>query len=225
MAEDGGVRARLVDATVRVLAEGGPDGVQARRLTQAIGTSTTAVYHYFGGMPELLRAVADEGFRRLDQRLRAVPASADPVQDVCGLALAYVDVARANPHLYDLMFGLSAPGGHRPAGIDTGGGLLATPAARDAYANLVAASARAMAAGRLAPGDPEQVAAQLWSVLHGFISLQLAGHFGEFVPSLLHVLLPLGTNLLVGLGDSRGEAAASAQAALRELAGEEAGVE
>lgn len=84
--------------------------MQARRLAREVGASTMAVYHHFGGMPRLLAAVTDEGFRQLDAHLAAVPTTDDPVAALGRLALAYRAAARKNPHLYDLMFGLSTPG-------------------------------------------------------------------------------------------------------------------
>ena len=142
-----GMRDRLVEAAVRLLAEQGPAAVQARQLVREVGASTMAVYHYFGGMPQLLAAVIDEGFRRLDARLAAVSATDDPVTDIGRLALAYRAAAQENPHLYDLMFGLSAPGGHRPEQH----GLPVTSessAPQRAYGHLVDAADRAIRAGR-----------------------------------------------------------------------------
>lgn len=199
------VRGRLVQAAVQVLATEGPGAVQARRLTREIGASTMAVYHYFGGMPQLLRAVSDEGFRRLDAHLAAVDVSDDPITDIARLGFAYRAAARENPHLYDLMFGLAAPGGHRPEPLPdrvrtddpTGEG---DPASA-AYGHLVHAADRAIRAGRIHHDEPELVAAQLWSMLHGFVTLELAGHFAHLAQPPNQVLVPLGLNLLIGLGD------------------------
>jgi AcrR family transcriptional regulator len=203
-----GMRDRLVEAAVRLLAEQGPAAVQARQLVREVGASTMAVYHYFGGMPQLLAAVIDEGFRRLDARLAAVSATDDPVTDIGRLALAYRDAAQENPHLYDLMFGLSAPGGHRPEQH----GLPVTSessASQRAYGHLVDAADRAIRAGRIQDQDPVHVAAQLWSILHGYVTLELAGHFNQ-LDGLTQVFIPMGINLLVGLGDTPDRVARSA---------------
>jgi AcrR family transcriptional regulator len=206
------VRARLVAAAARVLEREGPAAVQARRLTRDIGTSTTAVYHYFGGMPELLRAVADDGFAHLEHRLGGVDPSGDPVTDICVLALVYRRAARENPHLYYLMFGLAAPGGHRPEPTATAGDTEGP--AHDAYAHLVAAVRRGIDQRRLREVDAVHAAAQLWSMLHGFVTLELAGHFDHIDDPIAHVLLPLGTHLLIGLGDDPDRALNSGAAAM-----------
>lgn len=193
------VRGSLVTAAIGLLEREGPDAVQARRLTREIGASTTALYHHFGSMPALLRAVVDEGFSRLGARMSAVAAGDDPVADICALALAYREVACENPHLYDLMFGLGAPGGHRPEPSATA---VAAGPAQEAVIHVVAAVVRAIEQGRLRPGENAAlVAAQLTSMIHGFVSLELAGHFRDIDEPVRHVLVPMGVHLLVGLGD------------------------
>lgn len=204
----GSMREKLVDAAVGLLAEEGPAAVQARRLAREVEASTMAVYHYFGGMPQLLAAVIDEGFRRLDTHLAAVPATDDPITDLGRLALAYRAAARDNPHLYDLMFGLSAPGGHRPE--ENAPSAISEPSvSQRAYRHLVDASDRAVRAGRIRNQDPARAAAQLWSMLHGYVTLELSGHFHQ-LDGPTQVFVPMAVNLLIGLGDTPDHAAHSA---------------
>lgn len=215
-----GIRKQLVQVAVRLLAEEGPTAVQARRLARETGASTMAVYHYFGGMPQLLRAVSDEGFRLLGDHLGAVSITDDPVTDIARLGFAYRTAARENPHLYDLMFGLAAPGGHRPdPTLEQGPEVAPTgePSPADAaYAHLVNGAERAIRAGRLRPGDATYVAAQLWSMLHGFVTLELAGKFRHLPDAPNQVLVPLGLNLLTGLSGDPDAVSASAAGALAE---------
>jgi len=53
----------------------------------------------------------------------------------------------------------------------------------------------------------------LWSFVHDFITLELAEHFVEFDDPLAQVLVPMGTDLAVGLGDTRERAEVSHEAA------------
>jgi hypothetical protein len=79
------------------------------------------------------------------------------------------------------------------------------------------AAERAIRAGRLRTGDPVLIAAQLWSVLHGYVTLELSGHFAHLDDEgLVHILMPMGANLLVGLGDHRDRAERSVARALSE---------
>ncbi len=49
-----------------------------------------------------------------------------------------------------------------------------------------------MRSGRVRQQEPEVLAAQLWSFVHGFITLELAEHFVEFDDPVAQVLVPMG---------------------------------
>ena len=105
-AADPAVRLALVETAAELLALREP--VTARSLADRVGTSTTALYTHFGGMPGLWRAVRHEGFTRLAERLAAVPRSGDPVRDLAALGAAYLHSARSDPFLYRTMFDAAA---------------------------------------------------------------------------------------------------------------------
>ena len=90
-----------------------------------------------------------------------------------------------------------------------------SPAFRAAYAHLAQACARLVSSGRVRQQDPDALAAQLWSFVHGFITLELAETFADCGGPARQVLLPMGVNLSVGLGDTRECAQASHEAAAR----------
>ena len=206
---------RLITATISLLAEQGPSAIKARTVAAASGLSTMLVYHYFGGIPELTRAVIDRGFTELDRAFSQLPVTQDPIADMAVQALTCRRVARENPHLYDLMFGLSTRATYRPV-ADSGVRLSGrSPAFRGAYAHVVQACARLVSSGRVRQQDPDVVAAQLWSFVHGFITLELADTFVEFDEPVRQILLPMGVNLSVGLGDTLERAQASHEAAAR----------
>jgi AcrR family transcriptional regulator len=172
------------------------------------------VYSHFGGIPELTLAVSDHGFRELDRAFSRVPVTDDPIADLAGLALTCRRVARENPHLYDLMFGLSTRATYRPQ-TDSGGRLSGRSLAfRGVYARVEEACARLVNSGRVRHQAPGGIAAQLWSFVHGFITLELAETFDCDDP-VGSLLLPMGVNLSVGLGDTRERAEASHQTAAR----------
>jgi AcrR family transcriptional regulator len=202
------VAQRLIGATIRLLAEQGPSAIKVRTVAAAAGLSTMAVYSHFGGIPELTRAVVDHGFAELGRAFCRVPVTEDPIADLAALALTCRRVARANPHLYDLMFGLSTRATYRPL-TDAQGRLSGrSPAFRAAYDHVGDACARLVGSGRVGQHLADVVAGQVWSVVHGFITLELAGIFaGSSDP--VGQLLALGANLSVGLGDTQATLRAS----------------
>lgn len=187
---DTDVRRRLIEAAARVLGEQGPAGLSTRRLAAEVGTSTMAVYTHFGGLPALVAAVVQEGFARLAAHLSQTARTDDALADLAQLAVAYRTNALANPHLYAVMFGTASLGGYRRSGEDLHRG-------RETFGVLVAGTQRAMDEGQLAPGDPDHVAAQLWSALHGYVMLELAGYLREDDSAPEHVLWPMLTSLTV----------------------------
>jgi AcrR family transcriptional regulator len=209
------VPTRLVEATIRLLAEQGPSAIKTRTVATASGLSTMVVYSHFGGVPELLGAVIDEGFRRLAAAFERVPVTDDPVADLCSMALETRRSARANPHLYDLMFGLSMRATYRPAKEPC-----TSPGGRSTsfqcvYGLVTDACARLVGSGRVGDHDPAVLAGQLWSMVHGFVTLELSDHFTRFEDPAASILLPLGTQLVIGLGDDPARARASHERAGR----------
>lgn len=206
---------RLVETATTLLAEEGPSQIKARSVTEAAGLSTTAVYYHLGGLPELFQAVVDKGFRDLSRAFLTAPASDDPVTTLFAMALATRSFAQANPHLYDLMFGLSTRGSYRPLQTAPAGAGRRSEEFQAAYAHLVLACARLIRSGRVRRDeDPEAVAFQLWGAVHGFVTLELGDHFAQFEDPVRMVLQPMMVNVLVGLGDAAELAEASHTAAV-----------
>jgi len=207
-------RTRLVEATIRLLARSGPSEVKARSVSSEAELSTMGVYTHFGGVPELLQAVADEGFNRQAAVFGRLPGTADPMADLCAMALACHDFARTNPHLYDLMFGLSIHGRYSPS---RGGAepILSGQSAsfQAAYAYLRSGCARLVDSRCVRQADPDLIALQFWSTLHGFIMLDLAGHFAQVDNPSSDILVPMCINMVVGLGAKRAQADLSATGA------------
>ncbi|SFW73688.1 TetR/AcrR family transcriptional regulator [Amycolatopsis australiensis] len=209
------VKDRLVEAAIRLLGEGGPEALQARKLAAEVGVSTMAVYTHFGGMAALVDEVARTGFLRLSAALAGAGATDDPVADIFGLARTYRQTVAEHPQLFAVTFGQSAPGGKRAtlSDLTTEEGREAAREGLEAFGHIVRATERAIDAGRFRPADKYQAAAQLWSALHGFVTLEASGHFGAGEQGIDHILVPLGITLAVGLGDTVERARRSAEAA------------
>jgi AcrR family transcriptional regulator len=215
------VRDKLLHAAVGLLHDQGPDALQTRKVANAAGTSTMAVYTHFGGMRGLIAAVAEEGLRQFAAAL-AVPETSDPVADLAAVGAAYRRYAIERPHMYRLMFGsTSAHGINAPAHELLS---LSVSEIRDHYpsfAHLVRAVHRAMQAGRITAGSPDDdaavvaVAAQFWALIHGFVMLELAGHYAGGGAAVGPVLASGTSNLLVALGDSPEQVQESQRAAIK----------
>ncbi|SDN42121.1 TetR/AcrR family transcriptional regulator [Allokutzneria albata] len=165
---DEALRARLLDRAAETLSTDGPDGLSLRKLAADAGTSTTAVYSLFGGKPALLRELYLEAFRRFGERLSTVENSGNPVEDLVRLGLAYRESARADPHLYAIMFSTVVPGFEPDQ-----------EAIRQAVATLrplMDMVAAGIASGHFAGYRAEEIAVGSWGLVHGLVSLEVRGH-------------------------------------------------
>jgi len=99
-------RRRLIVDTARRLAEAeGWDAVTTRRLSSEIEYSQPVLYKHFSGMDQVAAAIALDGFGDLGRELQAARADATtPADALTRMACAYLDFARDNAAVYDLMF-------------------------------------------------------------------------------------------------------------------------
>jgi AcrR family transcriptional regulator len=199
------LRTRLIESAARLLTEEGPLALSTRRLARAVGASTMAVYTHFGGMDDLVRAIVHEGFERLNDLLRTVDRTEDPVSDVMVLGNAYRDNALEHRHQYITMFGGSSLAGFSLSDEDRQYG-------RYTLAALVDGVTRCMQEGRFTPGDPGLVAHHMWIALHGLVTLELGGYLVEpYAADACFEAQVLG--LMAGAGDDRERAGRSMELA------------
>ena len=163
-ATDGSKRKEILDAAAQILIKEGEPELTIRRLAREVGTSTMAVYTWFGGKPELMRALYREAFGRFGARLRSVRRSDDPVADLVALASAYRRYALSEPALYEVMFGRAAA--HFAPDKDDVALALST------FQILVDHIARV---AEIEPlwCSPGLAASQVWAAIHGAVSIEL----------------------------------------------------
>lgn len=166
------VRPRLLGAAARILSTRGPGDLTLRQVAAAAGTSTMAVYTYFGSMPNLVAEVMRAGFDRLAAALDNVPRSDDPLTDLIRVGLAYHDFARSDPTSYAIMTGVAPLGKFALSRSDE------EAARAHAYGALVEAVRRTIEAGTFTGIAAEPMAAQLLTAMHGYVLLESRGTFG-----------------------------------------------
>ena len=163
-ARERAARRRLIVDTARQLAEAeGWDAVTTRRLSTEIEYSQPVLYKHFSGMDQVAAAVAVDGFGELGRRLHTARADAESPHDALSrLAYAYLDFARDNPAVYDVMF--------------TGRTTLRF-AAEDTPPELVAAFSELRQAVSAVANDAnaDSLTEVLWAALHGLTTLGRGG--------------------------------------------------
>jgi AcrR family transcriptional regulator len=158
---EAGLRDRLIDAGVELVASGGSAAVSLREIARRAGVSHGAPRRYFPTHLELLSAIARRGFAGLAARLGEAAAGSadDPRARLAALGRAYLDFAASNRGMYELMFrhDLLESGrlGLREVSLPLFG--MVTALVSDAEPQGDAA--------------PEVVAGALWASLHGIAQL------------------------------------------------------
>jgi TetR/AcrR family transcriptional regulator len=74
------VRAQLVQAAMRIVADEGVHAVTTRRLAEAVGLSRYTVHYYFGTMDDLYVAVIEEQGDQIRARLAEALRTTNPLQ-------------------------------------------------------------------------------------------------------------------------------------------------
>lgn len=163
----GDLKRALTSAALSLVAEKGPKGFTLTEAARRAGVSAAAPYRHFADKAELLAAVAEQGFRALHVALGvAAERVSDPKDRVVELGRAYVQWAIAHPDHYQVMFGAESLKAEQP-GLAVAG--------EQAFGDLLDAIVKCQEAGIVEDRDPREVAAPLWSLVHGVASLAIGG--------------------------------------------------
>jgi AcrR family transcriptional regulator len=163
----GHLRTTLLAAAERTLREEGIDALSLRDLARQAGVSHAAPRRHFADRQALLDALAEAGFARLGDEVRAAinGASGDYQARLRAAATAYVRFATADAALLQLMFTVknaSQPGALPEASASLFG----------AVSDLIGQGQRADA---LPPGDPGRLRLLLVATLQGIAALVISG--------------------------------------------------
>ncbi len=185
------VRAEVKQAALNQLAESGPAGLSVSAIGKQLGVSGPALYRYFASRDELLTELVIDAYHDLADALRHAP-STQPRARLEDIARAYRSWALAQPHRYRLLFGPPLPGydAHAQRLVEAAqasmkvllgvlrelGDRTANPPAEPLASQLLAL------ARTYGPGVDAAIALRaitIWSRLHGFVNLEIAGNFAS----------------------------------------------
>ena len=106
--EGGKLREEIIAAALALLDEGGDErAVTLRSVARKAGIAAPSIYPHFADQPSIMLAVVQQEMDRLAATLREADENAgpDPRQRLFAVCNAYLDVARAHPQRYRIMFG------------------------------------------------------------------------------------------------------------------------
>ena len=159
-------RGEILAAAERIFIAEGYSGATIRKIADAVGVSSTALYMHFRDKDQILLEISNDAIERLLELNTEIAAQPiDPVSRVRVMLEAYMKFALDNPNTYQLVF--------------CGTGEHVSP---DKIADVLTLGDRCFekfsepvhqiaAQGRLRSGSAVQAAEVLWSGCHGLVSL------------------------------------------------------
>jgi AcrR family transcriptional regulator len=163
--EKGEMKKMITTAAMKMFLEDGYAKTSIRNIADSIEYSPGTIYLYYKDKDELLYEVQAQAFLQLLETFKVKAISKNPIERLEQLGKAYVSFALENPELYDLMFIIRAPMNvdeelHKDNGVAT-------------FNCLADCLEECMKKGLLIFKDPMQAGLQVWSMMHGLVSLNL----------------------------------------------------
>jgi AcrR family transcriptional regulator len=189
--QGGRLRLELIAAADRILAQTGDvEGLSLRGVAREVGIATPSIYLHFPDKSALIHAVLEARFAELGAAVRAaIDGSREPSEQLRAGCMAYCRFATEQPNAYRVLFGRaptvpasdSHPNEPRPhnegpspseGGSGSGQHQPAIGVGAPTFNLLVQSVAACMRAEPAPSGDPMRVAINLWTALHGIVSLR-----------------------------------------------------
>jgi AcrR family transcriptional regulator len=98
------VHEAILDAARDLFVSDGYRNVSIRKIAERIEYSPAAIYSYFPSKDDIFFALAEEGFRRLDAKVRSALGHQDPLEEVRACWWAYYEFAKEQREFFELMF-------------------------------------------------------------------------------------------------------------------------
>ncbi len=180
------IRENMILEAVSLINEAGFPSFSMRRLGDRLGIAAKTIYNYFSDKDELYLKILTHGFDKLMLEMtEASAAHKNPYRQLSAMAHAYVNFGLKNPHHYNILFSLDVP-----KFIDYVGTKheeLADhqnrSALRVAELTRIVLTEVIKKNRKLKVRDTDFLLMQVWSTLHGIISLfnsRVTLEVGEF---------------------------------------------
>ena len=142
---------------------GTDDAVTLRSVAREVGIAAPSIYAHFADRDAVLWGLVDQVFDDISAQVEAVLVGHDdPVDRLVAGCEGYVAYGLDHPALYRVLFARQFPEEPDDGSLPVGG---------EAFAVLVDAVERCVAAGRSTSTDPFADATAVWVAMHGMVSL------------------------------------------------------
>ena len=95
----------ILESAMELLEAEGIDGISLRKTAKLMGWSPTAIYRYFQNKQDLITALRNQAYRRMEGRLaQSVDKNALGIENLKRISHAFLKAGQDRPELYQLMF-------------------------------------------------------------------------------------------------------------------------
>ncbi len=185
----------VIEAASALLLSDGPEALSIRKIAAAAGVAPQSMYNRFGSKQGVIDTLFIKGFLLLDDALSIVHTG-DAMADFVTCGQNYRRFALDNPALYAIMFSKAVPD-YEPS--DEG-----VKVASQSFLHLVDAVTFYQRHEEVMAGDPIEIAQGIWSLMHGTMSLELAGI--GFIEDRATYTDNVNRTMIRGLAPHKGEA-------------------
>jgi AcrR family transcriptional regulator len=159
-------RGEILAAAEKIFIAEGYAGATIRKIADAVGVSSTALYMHFRDKDQILLEISDGAIERLlNLNTDVAGRPIDPVSRMRLMLEAYMRFALENPNTYELVF----CGSGAAISIDKQAGTLAL--GDRCFEKFSEPMHEIAATGRLRSGTAQSAAEVLWAGCHGLVSL------------------------------------------------------
>jgi AcrR family transcriptional regulator len=164
----GDLKNALIATALQQIAARGPRALSLREVARATGVSHASTYRHFPNKESVLATIAEQGFKKLSQGMRAAAERERDVQKILHrVGVAYVEFGVSHPHHLQVMFGdfIVSHEAH-PSLVEAG---------KEAFGLLASAVRAGQLAGRIQSEKPQLIEIAAWSQVHGLALLIASG--------------------------------------------------
>jgi AcrR family transcriptional regulator len=165
---------QILQIATTVISSEGFEALTMRRLARSADMTAANLYNYYANKNELYLAIQMRGFEQLlSEFASAAQKPTDPLDQLEAFVRAYVAFGRDNPETYDVMLGRNTPKYADYVGTPDEPAASAEKRAAMAVIELAESvlQAAADARGVDLPHGARLLTMQVWSTLHGVVSL------------------------------------------------------
>lgn len=171
----GDLKNALIQAGIKILAEGGIEHFSLRKVAREAGVTHSAPYAHFADKQAMIAAISTDGYRKIFERINAMVDQYpnNPLRQFIETAWAYVSFGFDEPDHFKFTFSGSVEREREyPALVEI------TSKTFDVLRQLII---RCQQAGLIDGGEPDLAAVTVWGFVHGFVHLIQEGMVSHVV--------------------------------------------